>query len=156
MKIMEIWLFVGNKEQEMRCKSWMHAISLRHCHQLLENHWWLNNSFHHRPFSCCLLSDETCWFSFCTAPSACVLSLWPLRASRQLEVSAAALPSALWRARQPGFTSPTPLSVPPFKKLNSERCDTGIPLQPVLWTNLWANNNWLTLEMGTGSRCKSR
>lgn len=26
---------------------------------VLENHWWLNNSFYHRPFSRCLLSDET-------------------------------------------------------------------------------------------------
>lgn len=29
---------------------------------VLENHWWLNNSFYHRPFSCCLLSDEMFWF----------------------------------------------------------------------------------------------
>lgn len=38
------------------------------CNQLpplpraLENHWWLNNSFYHRPFNCRPPSDETRWF----------------------------------------------------------------------------------------------
>lgn len=40
----------------------MHCNQPAQLPQALENHWWFNNSFYRRPFSCRRLSDEMCWF----------------------------------------------------------------------------------------------
>jgi len=72
----------------------MHAISLHHCHQFLKI---TDDSI---PAFITGHSAAAFFLMKCadflgTVPSICVLSLWPLQASTQLEVSAAALPSAL-------------------------------------------------------------
>lgn len=72
----------------------MHGNQPAQLPQALENHWWFNNSFYRRPFSAAVFLMKCADF-LCAMPTICVLSPWPLQASRQLEVSAAALPSAL-------------------------------------------------------------
>lgn len=86
------------------------AISLRHCHKLLKI---TDDSIiaFITGHSAAVLPLMKCADFLCTMPIICVLSLWPLQASRQLEVSAAALPSALSEHRSKCPSQPSPVKV---------------------------------------------
>ncbi len=142
----------------------MHAISFRHCRQFLKitDDSIAASIIGHSAAAFHLMK---CADFLCTVPCISVLSLWPLQASRQLEVCAAALPSA---PRQSDsyfwLTFVTHFSL---QKLNREYCnaDTNILLLTVLglifglittdWLWKWAqarsvSHNRLECQWSTG------